>query len=85
MPDKQLDRSLKDLKVHCTHAEKGCGWTGELRKLDKHFNENPNPDALLEGCAFIKIKCTHCGFLCQRDEFTSHQTECQKLRAHRGM
>ena len=83
MHDKQLERSLKDLKVGCIHAESGCKWTGELRQLDEHLNVNPEPETLSEGCGFIKIECIHCGHQCQRHLFTSHQ--CRKWTTHRGM
>ena len=84
--DKQLERSLKDLEVHCIHAESGCKWTGELRRLDNHLNVNPESETQSEGCGFITIKCIHCGSPCQRNLLASHQRkECQKLRTHRGM
>ena len=59
MHDKQLERSLKDLKVCCVHAESGCKWTGELRLLDNHLNVNPESKTLLDGCGFIKVHCIH--------------------------
>ena len=40
MRDKALERSLKDLKVHCTNATSGCKWTGELRLLSEHLHIN---------------------------------------------
>ena len=86
MHDKDLERSQKNLKVCCIHAESGCRWTGELRLLDEHLNVTPKPETLLEGCDFLKIKCIHCGYHCQRNLLISHQIEeCQKWPTHRGM
>jgi len=36
-PNKGLNRSLKQLQVHCTHREDGCQWRGELGELVHHL------------------------------------------------
>ena len=56
-PDKRLQRSLYDFEVYCTHKDKGCNWTGELRQLENHLNENPQLDRELEGCLFTRVDC----------------------------
>ena len=84
--DKKLEQDLEGRKVYCMHAKSGCQWTGELRQYEEHLNVNPESETQLEGCGFVKIKCTHCGSLCQRNLTTSHRREeCQKWRTHRGM
>ena len=63
IPDKQLERVLNEKQVYCSNKHRGCAWTGELAKLeDRHLNENPPHDKLLEGCAYVQIMCC----LCQR-------------------
>jgi len=37
--DKRLQKLLNNLQVHCTHQSDGCGWTGELGKLDGHLDD----------------------------------------------
>ena len=83
MHDKQLERTLKDLKVHCIHADSGCKWSGELGLLSKHLNVYPESEALLEGCGFVIIKCILCGYRCQRSVLMSHQY--QRRPTHIGM
>ena len=52
-----MQQTLYDFKVHCTHKDKGCEWTGELRALDEHINANPPAKYALEGCRFTVISC----------------------------
>ena len=56
-PNKGLQQSLSDFRVHCTHKSKGCEWTGELRELDNHLNSDPPAEKSLEGCPYTLIKC----------------------------
>ena len=55
--DKRLQQTLYDFRVYCPNREKGCEWTGELRKLDVHLDTTPPPESCLEGCPFIVIGC----------------------------
>ena len=43
LEDKWLKQTPYDFQVHCTNKSKGCEWTGELRELNSHLNENPRP------------------------------------------
>jgi len=36
--DINLQKLLNKLQVHCAHQKSGCGWTGELGKLDGHLD-----------------------------------------------
>ena len=45
------------MTVYCTHKDKGCEWTGELRELDNHLNSDPPADKALPGCPYTLIKC----------------------------
>ena len=38
-PDKALEREIKELKIYCPNKKDGCGWTGELSRVDNHLNE----------------------------------------------
>ena len=59
--DKKLQRALNELQVRCTYQERGCTWTGELGKLDKHFNW----DDLSSGCKFADIQCEFSSVGCE--------------------
>ena len=56
-PNKELEQSLYDFQVYCSHKSQGCEWTGELRELDKHLNSEPPADQCLEGCPHTVINC----------------------------
>ena len=75
-PDKRLQRSLYDFEVYCTHRDKGCNWTGELRQLENHLNENPQLDRELEGCLFTRVDCKFksvgCGVKTARGNVPDH-------------
>ena len=75
-PDKRLQRSLYDFEVYCTHKDKGCNWTGELRQLENHLNENPQLDRELEGCLFTRVDCKFksvgCGVKTARGDVPDH-------------
>ena len=36
VPNKQIDREVKSLKVSCTNKEKGCSWKGEIQAIEAH-------------------------------------------------
>ena len=75
-PDRKLQRSLNTFKVYCSHQKDGCEWTGELRQLDAHLNEDPEPG---RGCQLVKIRCLYkCGNQLQRRCMPQHQAECTK-------
>ena len=59
--DKKLQRAINELQVQCTYRERGCTWTGELGKLDKHFNW----DDLSSGCKFADIQCEFSSVGCE--------------------
>ena len=48
--DKRLQKLLNNLQVHCIHQRHGCGWTGELGKLDGHLDNQ---------CTFGSLDATH--------------------------
>ena len=58
-PNKGLQQSLYSFKVNCTHAKKGCEWTGEIGKYDAHMNVDPQPDKREEGCMYAEVSCKY--------------------------
>ena len=48
-PNKQADRIVRGLHVHCINYEKGCRWQGEINNIDSHINDS-------EGCQFVDVR-----------------------------
>ena len=72
-PNKGLQRSLCEFKVHCSNKEQGCQWVGELGQLDNHLNLNLSQQNQLQGCQLSQIKCLHCSELFLRSGIEDHQ------------
>ena len=74
--DKRMKQTLYDIEVHCTNRSKGCEWTGELRYLDEHLNENPTREESALGCDFTVISCpmscAGCSVKLTRKEMHTH-------------
>ena len=49
--DKFFTRQILSLKVHCFYSKFGCPWTGELRQLDEHIENN---------CRIKFVRCHYC-------------------------
>ena len=75
LANKGLKRTLLEFSVYCPHRHRGCEWMGELEKLNKHVNSNPQPKRQLEGCPFVVIECLHCKTGVRRDNIAGHQLE----------
>ena len=77
-PNKQLQRTLNGLHIHCPHMHKddddGCGWIDEIGKLFEHFNRSPERETRLDGCGFIPVSCRFCIFSFFRKEIIDHET-----------
>ncbi len=50
--DKPVQREINQLKVCCSHHEKGCQWVGELGDLQTHLNSE-------KGCGYVKVQCPY--------------------------
>ena len=70
--NKGLQRPLYGFQVFCSNKESGCDWLGELGKLDKHLNFNPDKDNLSVGCAFVNVQCAFCNVSYQRSKIECH-------------
>lgn len=76
MHNKGLERSLKELHVHCIHKSLGCAWTGKLGELDQHLNVDPKPEKQQDGCEYAEVRCAHgCGESFRRPLLTKHQID----------
>jgi hypothetical protein len=74
--DKEMERQIFDLTVRCPLAANGCGWTGELRHLDKHVSSSR------EGtCLYVEVECSYgCGQSETRLNIIDHEKgRCPKL------
>ncbi len=70
MADKQLKRQLEERKVFCANKQRGCKWSGELKKLPNHLNENNT--YLSDSCEYQDIPCPRCRIKVQRKSMPSH-------------
>ena len=69
VPNKQVDRKIRSLRVYCINKEKGCEWQGEVNDINVHLSD---------ACVYESIECTNgCGEMLQRRCLTQHTaTEC---------
>ena len=89
-PNIGLKRTLLALIVRCSRRGLGCEWEGELGELDRHLNQHPPLEKLLEGCQFSDVECTVCLQPFQRRYLKAHQSEdcpkrpfaCQHCKQH---
>lgn len=62
--EKQLQREIGDVKVHCSNMAHGCEWSGELRELQQHQQKQ---------CSYTPVECTlGCGDMLQRTDLQDH-------------
>ena len=63
----KLERSIKNLCVHCTMKDRGCQWTGQLEQLDAHL------DVETGVCEYVDIECPEkCGQQIQKRQRATH-------------
>ena len=74
--NKQADRIIRSLHVHCSNIKKGCKWQGEINSITSHINHK-------DGCQFQEVNCpNNCGVAYQRRYLTSHvdaKCPCRKV------
>ena len=51
--DTATAREVLSLRVTCTHADKSCNWTGELRQLEVHIHNLKRKHHLLNLCSYF--------------------------------
>ena len=65
--DRNDQRRVLNLKVHCSRKKDGCEWTGELRHLSDHERDE---------CACMLVECRfHCGERVPRSQLTEHEQD----------
>ena len=75
LPNKQLQRTLNGLMIHCPHRADGCSWMDELSKLKQHLNRMPSGETRLEGCGHTDVLCQYCKKFIPRQYIPTHETE----------
>ena len=75
LPNKQLQRTLNGLMIHCPHRADGCSWMDKLSKLKQHLNRMPSNETRLEGCGFTGVLCQYCKKFIPRQYIPTHETE----------
>lgn len=62
--NKQVERTVKDLKVFCTNKNKGCTWQNRMSEISFH---------LARSCQFEDVECPNkCGVAVQRQNYSRH-------------
>ncbi|XP_065900209.1 TNF receptor-associated factor 4-like [Dysidea avara] len=76
VPNKQVDRAVRNLHVFCTNKEKGCEWQGEVNDIVNHFGNSK------AGCQFEEVPCSNgCGKRLQQRYLASHvEDECVRRK-----
>ena len=65
--DKNYQRKILALRVHCTMKDRGCQWTGKLEQLDAHL------DVETGDCEYVDIECPEkCGQQIQKCQLDTH-------------
>ena len=68
--DKKTDREIQALEAHCEMIERGCGWIGPVKDIDRHLDDD---------CLYVDVKCTNeCGAQMTRNELMDHLHACPK-------
>ena len=79
LPDRQLERTLKEKRVYCSNKSLGCEWIGYLSEYESHLNAYPGPGPSSQkwtGCKYHKLQCSHCDMYFMRSEIVKHEDIC---------
>ena len=76
--DKQLERTLNEKLVYCSHKLDGCDWSGRLVDLEGHLFEVflLGKKTKQNGCLYEKAKCLYCEKSFLRKEIKEHARRC---------
>ena len=76
LPDRGLERSMKELEVRCTYKKDGCEWVGKLGELELHLNRGPDRENQRQECQFVGVGCQYkCGEWFQRRHIAAHESK----------
>ena len=69
--DKNYQRKVLALRVHCTMKDRGCQWSGQLEQLEAHL------DVETGDCEYVDIECPEkCGQQIQKHQLAAHLKTC---------
>ena len=72
--NKEKQRDVNELKVHCANHQQGCEWTGELGGLKDHLSRF-NTD-LTASCGYVEVLCPRgCGKHVKCKDLPTHVKE----------
>ena len=66
MLNKSVSRKIKDLTICCPNKSQGCEWTGALRHIESHLDQE-------NGCEYVVVKCSQCNESFARIALANHQ------------
>ena len=77
VPNKQIDREIKELHIYCSNNKKDCKWQGELSDINSHLESS-------DGCQFEEVKCyNECGKMIERQYLIRHvESECPLIKVN---
>ncbi|XP_065901589.1 TNF receptor-associated factor 4-like [Dysidea avara] len=73
--NKQIDREVKGLTVHCTNSEDGCTWSGEVRALSAHRGT----------CDYEMVQCEYHGIGCEEEMYRKDLSDHNKENAQKHL
>lgn len=78
MPDRDIARKIRGLKIYCVNHQAGCEWTGEVANLEDH---------LLKRCGHHLVNCKFEAFGCTEKMPRRHQAVhiSNTIRSHMTM
>lgn len=65
MLNKSVSRKIKDLTICCPNKSQGCEWTGVLRNIESHLDQE-------NGCEYVVVECTQCNESFTRIALVNH-------------
>lgn len=84
IPDKHLQRLLKQRKVYCLLKDEGCAWIGAMDALQEHLQLTVEEFSLMQilgvkdvtSCEYVPIHCSQCKLLFPRRTIMDHKVTC---------
>ena len=84
-----MDRDVKALKIYCPNKKDGCGWIGEIARVDDHLKEcEISCSKCKQIVCFSTMKshldtecpcyCPHCDITAEREVISSEHKKCCK-------
>ena len=62
--NKEANREIRALRVHCSNSRNGCTWSGEVNGIKRHIDDD---------CQFVDVPCpSKCGMILKRQCVQPH-------------